>query len=162
MTVDHPAPHPHFLFQTLLSQFYDFPFFLFFFIPCRPKPEPKPKLTHFLSVWLSAFTLTGAAICSPREQQLNTYVWGLGQDQYQCPLCLHVFPPGTDPGSQTKGASGPALTCGCGWHFSVWLLIFAFCVFKADNIVVFLLSVLQYWYWLQSSGHGKWFLLHIL
>ena len=151
MIFGHPVPHPRFLVQTFFSQFCDFPFFLFVFTPCRPKP--KPKLTHFLSVWLTAFPLTGAAIWSAREQHLNTYVWGLGQDQCQCQLCLPSLPPGPDPGSQTRGTLQyicsvvvhSVLTCGCGWHFSVWLLMFAFCVFKPDTIVVF---HSRCWYWL--------------
>ena len=152
MIFGHPVPHPCFLVQTLFSQFCDFPFFLFVFTPCRPKPKPKPKpkLTHVLSVWLPVFPLTGAAIWPPREQDLNTYVWGLGQDQCQCQLCLPSLPPGPDPGSQTMWALHTvvvhtALTCGCGWHFSVWLLMFAFCVFKPDTIVVF---HSRCWYWL--------------
>lgn len=59
-----------------------------------------------------------------------------------------LFPPGPDPepGSYTRGVSGPDLTCGCGcgcgWHFYFLILIFAFCVFKPDTIVVF-----HYQYW---------------
>ena len=146
MTFGHPVPHPHFLFQTLLSQLCDFPFVLFFFTSCSPKP--KPKLTHFFSVWLLAFPLTGAVIRSPREQHLNT-MFGVYAKISVSVNCVFLHFPMTNPGSQTRGATVvalPSLVVVVGtFQFDFWFLPFAF-----SRQITLLFSFSRYY----STGTG--------